>query len=566
MLSSFKPFTTFKLVLTLCFSLFCASSFALPTLMHNVKGYTIANGELKQFDSILFEDGVILATGSKEKLSKLAKISIMIDGQGKTMLPGLIDAHGHILGLGLNLSRVDVRDILSLDATLTKIADYAKNNPQQRWLQGRGWNQVLWPSNKFPHKSDLDKIINDRPVLLRRVDGHAAWANSNALKLAGISKKTRDPEGGKIVRDENGEATGILIDKAIYLVSSKIPKVNRLERETALEYAFDTLLSQGITSVHDAGVGFETYKTFLNMSEQKRIPIRLYAMIAASIPEFETVLKLGKVEHDFLRIQSIKMMLDGALGSRGAAMIEPYSDDADNSGLLFANKEDTAKQIKNIAKHGFQVNIHAIGDKANQQALDGFASLKKEQSAKTLRHRIEHAQVLTLEDIKRMGPLEVIASMQPTHATSDMNMAEDRVGAQRIKGAYAWRKMLDNNVRIASGSDFPVELENPFFGIHAAVTRQSRDNQPNDGWIASEALTLEETLKSFTTDAAYAAFWEDQIGSLEKGKQADFILVDQDIFAIDPQKLWQTQVLETWIAGVKLYQKESTANSAQESE
>ncbi|PXF63547.1 amidohydrolase [Kangiella spongicola] len=529
-----------------------SSAKALPTLLHNINGYTIKDGQLEQFDSILFEDGEILAVGAHAELAEMNSFSISLDGKGKTLLPGLIDAHGHILGLGLNLMRVDLRGVDSESDSAEKVANYALLS-DSRWILGRGWNQVLWLNKEFPTKSSLDKVIADKPVWLRRIDGHAGWANSKALELAGISKDTPDPDGGKIIRDEEGNATGVLIDAAMSLVENKIPPLNRKERKAALNLAFDHLIELGVTSVHDAGVDFETYKLMLELSGKDRIPLRVYTMLGGSDPRLEAMLKYGKVNQPFLKIRSVKLYTDGALGSRGAALLEPYSDEPDNKGLLLTDKKKLGQYFKLITKYGFQVNTHAIGDAANHLVLEQLAKLDKEASAKTLRHRIEHAQVVVPEEIPMFAKLGVIASMQPTHATSDMNMAGDRLGEERLEGAYAWRTFLDNGVIIASGSDFPVEKANPFLGLHAAVTRQDSDNQPKDGWLPSQKLTVAEALKSFTIDAAYAGFWENEIGSLEAGKKADFILIDRDIFTVPEEQIDDVQVLETWIDGKRVH-------------
>jgi len=526
---------------------------ALPTLIHNVKGYTFADGELVQFDSLLFEKDTVIAYGSHKALADTAKVSIAIDGKGATLLPGLTDAHGHVLGLGLNLMRVDLRGIDSLEQTLQTIEDYAKVNSELRWIQGRGWNQVLWAKKEFPTKNMLDTIINDRPVWLSRIDGHAGWANSKALELAGITKDTPDPAGGKIIKDDQGEPTGVLVDAAMGLVESNIPELNAMERRTALELAFDHMLKLGITSVHDAGVDFETYKLMLEMAKQQQIPVRLYGMLSGSDPRLKAMLEMGKIELPFLKFRSVKLYSDGALGSRGAALLAPYSDDPDNKGLLLTTEKKLAADLSLITQYGFQANVHAIGDAANRLVLDAFAKLPEKQSADVLRHRIEHAQVVAVEDIPRFAELNIIASMQPTHATSDMNMAGDRLGDERLKGAYAWRKMREHNVLIAAGSDFPVELANPFLGIHAAVTRQNSDNQPEGGWLPNEKLDRAETLKAFTIDAAYSGFWEDEIGSLEAGKKADFILIDRDVFSVEPELLDDVNVLQTWVGGKRLH-------------
>ncbi len=542
-----------KIVISLILLSISFASHALPKLLHNVKGYSINNGELVTFNSILFEADTILAIGNKQDIAKKASFSLSIDGKGKILLPGLIDSHGHLLGLGNNLQLIDLRNIASVEASIEKVTGYTKNNPQKHWILGRGWNQVLWQPQEFPSKKDLDKVTKDRPIWLRRIDGHAGWANSKALELAGISSKTPDPKGGKILKNKKGEPTGILIDTAMDLLEDKIPPQSQLEIENSLQIAFEHLLSLGITSVHDAGIDFNTYKALLNLSDKKQLPIRVYGMLSGGDKNLSTMLKLGKVDQPFLKIQSVKLYSDGALGSRGAALIEPYSDDADNTGLLFKSDKELQSIFDTISSYDFQINVHAIGDKANKQVLNAFAQLHKKSSIKNKRHRIEHAQVVSVGDIPKFSQLGIIASMQPTHATSDMNMAEDRVGSERIKGAYAWRRMLENNVLIASGSDFPVELANPFHGLFSAIKRQDHEGKPQNGWYSEQALTPAEALTSFTINGAYASFWEKQIGSLEAGKKADFILVDKDIFSKDVKDIWQTKALETWVNGVQIF-------------
>ena len=545
-------FTSFTSALL---ALVSANVFA-DTLIYNVKGYTFDDNEhLAQFDSIVISDGKVKNIG--QGLAKSFTGKDTIDGKGKTMLPGLIDGHAHFMGLGFNLLKVDVRGIKSADATAKKVASYVKANPKLEWILGRGWNQVLWPKQQFPTAKDLDEYVTDKPVVLKRVDGHAVWLNSKAMALAGINKHSVSPDGGEIVKDENGEPTGVLIDNAEELIWQKVPQESAQKWELAFDKVNDHLLSLGITSVHDAGVGYRGYQFFNKKLADGDFKVRVYGMLSGADDKLPEMLEQGFVNDssDLLSIRSVKIYGDGALGSRGAALLVPYDDDKENTGLLVTKPEKLRVLFDQIFSHNFQINIHAIGDRANKIALDEFEfAYKNTPQAKQLRNRIEHAQVVHLDDIPRFKELAVLPSMQPTHATSDKNMAEARIGKERLKGAYAWQTFLRQGSKVVLGSDFPVELANPFYGLHAAVTRQDRDNLPEQGWLPHESLTLEQALKSFTLDAAYGAHQEQKLGSLQQGKWADFILVDRDIFAIPAEDLWKTKVLETWVAGKPMYQ------------
>ena len=528
-----------------------ASTLQASTLIFNVKGYTFDEKEqLQQFNSIVIDGGKVKEIGFNLEKSFLG--ASKIDGQGKAMLPGLIDGHAHFMGLGFNLLKVDVRGEKSAMATAKKVAKYGKANPELTWLIGRGWNQVLWPGKAFPTARDLDEYVAEKPVVLTRVDGHAVWLNSKAMALAGIDKYSVSPDGGEIVKDENGKPTGVLIVNAEQLVWDKVPKESSAKWQLAFDKVNQHLLELGITSVHDAGVdhsGYEFFKQKLNDGDFK---VRVYGMLSASDEKLEQMLESGYVndDKDLLSIRSVKIYGDGALGSRGAALLAPYSDDKANTGLLVTKPETLRVLYKKIFEHDFQINIHAIGDRANKIALDEFDyAYKTQPQARSFRNRIEHAQVVHLDDIPRFKQLDVLPSMQPTHATSDKNMAEARIGKDRLKGAYAWQTFLRQGSKVVSGSDFPVELANPFYGLHAAVTRQDRDNLPAGGWLQHESLTIEQALKSFTLDAAYGAHQEQKLGSLQPGKWADFIIIDQDIFKVDVEDIWKTKVLETWIGG-----------------
>ena len=525
---------------------------AQTTLVTNVNGYTL-NGqrELNRFFALQFTgDRVDRIFQAGEPLPSTDGITVL-DGGGQTLIPGLIDAHGHVLSYGLSLLRVDLTGTTTEQEAAERVLAFRQANPGLEWILGRGWNQVLWDSNAFPTTASLDALLGDTPVWLSRVDGHAGWANGAALAIAGIGAQTPDPDGGQIIRDGEGRPTGVLVDNAMDLVSSRIPALSIEEQRFALSRAMTALAAQGLTSVHDAGVGSTTVEAFRQLQAEGPLPIRVNVMLSAGDEDFEAALARGRFRSadDTLTINSVKIVADGALGSRGAALIEDYSDMPGHRGLLLYSGERLYGLMEAAMRAGFQVNTHAIGDDANRIVLDNYAALIAATGTRNLRHRVEHAQVLQYTDILRFSELGVIPSMQATHATSDKNMAEDRLGPVRIQGAYAWRKLMDAGAIIANGSDFPVESPNPFFGLHAAVTRQDQQDQPPGGWYPGEAMTVAEAFASFTLDAAYAGHQEELLGSLEPGKKADFLILDRDIFSIPPGEIWQTGVLQTWVNG-----------------
>lgn len=540
------------------FALLPTIGFANTQIIHNVNGYTPTKNEIHQFSAVAFANGKITALyQDNSELPKSDDITY-IDGKGKTLLPGLIDAHGHVLGYGLGISRVNLMGVTSELEAVKKVQAFYQDSSQQSWLLGRGWNQVIWPSNSFPTKASLDKAFPNTPVWLKRVDGHAGWGNTAALKLAGITASTISPSGGEIIKDNNGEPTGVFIDNAMYLIDKAIAPMSVTQEAQVLKQAMNSLASQGLTSVHDAGIAKQTIDAYQLLASDNAMPIRIYAMADATDKEFDRILKQGHIasdKADFV-MRSVKISADGALGSRGAALHKSYSDKDNHHGLLLHEPEALTALIEKSMQAGFQVNTHAIGDKANTLVLDNYETLMPKTKTKALRHRVEHAQILQLSDIPRFAQLGVIPSMQATHATSDKNMAEDRLGKARLGGAYAWRKLLNTGVKIANGSDFPVEYANPFYGLHAAITRQDHNNQPLGGWLEKEKMTRQEALVSFTIDAAYAGHQEHQIGSIEVGKMADFILVDKDLFKADETTLWQTNVSKTWVGGNLVHSQE----------
>jgi len=523
------------------------------TAVHNITGYTSTADGIRDFSVLVFgADGRLVATGDENLLADIPA-GDRIDGDGLFVLPGLTDAHAHVYSQGFLAVSLNLLGTPSVEAAVESIAEFAATR-RTGWILGRGWNQVLWPVQEFPTAADIDAVVSDRPVWLRRIDGHAAWANSRALEIAGIDADTPDPVGGKIIRDANGNATGVLVDTAMALVEKHIPDPTRSEIRETYNAAVDSLLALGITGVHDAGISKTEAEVYLSMADDGALKMRIYAMLSDTGPNLDAFDEpIRAYGNDHLDIASVKLYSDGALGSRGAAMIEPYDDDPENRGLPFYTQEELDAFVRKANNKGFQVGIHAIGDLGNRMALDAFERAQDGEPS-PLRNRVEHAQIIALDDIPRFSGLGVIASMQPVHATSDMNMAEDRVGPQRIKGGYAWRRLLDSGAVLASGSDFPVELPDPFHGLYAAVKRQDRQGLPEGGWYPDQAMTRAEALHSFTLGAAFAAHQEDRLGSLEPGKWADFIVVDRDYFEIPASEIDDIRVLQTWVGGKLVYE------------
>ncbi len=524
-------------------------------------------------EAMAVSDGVIVAIGPAGEIEPYRGLeTTVLDLEERPVIPGLIDAHAHVMNLGELLRTVDLVGTSGVEEIAARVREAAAGRPAGEWILGRGWDQNDWAVKEFPTAAALDSAAPDHPVWLTRVDGHAEWANTRALEAAGVTAATPDPEGGRIIRDRAGNPTGIFIDNAEDLVDAAIPAPGPEELAARLATAHERMVSVGLTGVHDMGTSAEEVALFREWAAAGRLMPRIVSYLDSDDPALMGALDsiaAGEppAPGDRFRIRGVKLYADGALGSHGAALLEPYSDDRDNEGLLVTPPDTLVAEVTRVAGVGLQPAIHAIGDRGNRVALNAIEAAEESVAtgmaggpvgsttdAAGGAPRIEHAQVVALEDIPRFAELGVIASMQPTHATSDMYWAEDRVGSERIRDGYAWRKMLDAGVSLACGSDFPVENPNPFHGLYAAVTRQDQEGWPEDGWRPEERLTREEALACFTSWAAAAAGMADEIGSLGVGKRADFLVLDRDIMEVPAEEIWRTQVLRTVIDGQTVYE------------
>jgi predicted amidohydrolase YtcJ len=515
-------------------------------LIDNVEGIRVdEQGQVDRFEALWIDDEgrvkQVLRRGDKRP----AKVRYRLDGKGQVLLPGFIDAHLHVMGIGLGALSLDLADTTSLDQALAKIAAFARDNPTRPWIIGRGWNQEKWNLGRFPTAAELDRVVSDRPVWLERVDGHAGWANSAAMKAAAVGPGVANPPGGRVERvGRSLVPSGVFVDAAMDLVGKAVPPPRPVDRDNALTEAQKILHRNGITAAADMGTTIEDWQTFRRAGDAGRLTLRIMAYAAG--PEAMTLIggtgPTPWLYQDRLRLNGVKLYLDGALGSRGAWLKQPYADDPGNTGLPLMNQAQFRNTLVRAGLGNFQVAAHAIGDAANAEVLNAIAEVG-ESFKGDRRWRVEHAQVVDLADLAKFG----------RHGTSDRLMAEARLGPARLAGAYAWKSIAQTGARLAFGSDAPVELPDVFAGLATGFTRTDAAGEPFGGWRPEQRVSREEGLAAYTAGAAYAGFAEGRFGKLAPGEHADFVLVDRDPLLAPPQDVRATKVLQTWIAGVRVF-------------
>ncbi|HVF51753.1 MAG TPA: amidohydrolase [Pyrinomonadaceae bacterium] len=526
--------------------------------------------------AVAVDEGRIVAVGSTPEIRARFRGTREVDLQGRLLTPGFNDAHIHFLGGGLSLMRVDLVGAKTLAEAKRRVAARAGETQAGAWIRGRGWDHTLW-GGAWPTKKDLDEVAPNNPVILQRVDGHVSWANTLALQKAGVTRATRDPEGGEILRDAQGEPTGILKETAANLVASIVPEPSNEENREAIGRALAEARRYGITSIQDNS-GYETTKIYRELLRAGRLTVRV-----AEWQDFgDTIAVLKQQRAEFatfkddplrLRLTALKGYVDGTLGSRTAAMLAPFSDDPHNSGIPRRSPEELSRMIFERMENGFQIALHAIGDRANRLALDGFANYDRTRLEnrtgqgraaplpEMLRPRIEHAQVIAPSDFRRFHLMGVIASMQPSHAISDKRWAQDRLGEYRVLGAYAWHTMKSFKVHVPFGTDWPVEPVNPYLGLYAAVTRRSTEGDPPGGWWPQESLSIADAIRCYTAESAYASFEEKEKGQIAVGMLADMTVHSRDLLTIAPAEILQTEALMTILGGDIVYERGAVGNN-----
>lgn len=519
-------------------------------IIHHAKIYTV-DDKFSVAEAMAVRDGKIIAIGRNDDILKQYESDSTTDAGGKTVFPGFNDAHAHFVGYGSSLQKVNLVDTDSWEDVLKRCSDFAKTLPEGVWLTGRGWDQNDWAVKEFPENTKLNELFPDRPVIIERIDGHAAIANQKALDIAGV--KPGDKLTGGDIEIKNGKLTGILVDNATDIVYSKTPGADKAQARAALLLAQANCFAVGLTSLHDCGLDFKTVELIEAMQKAGELKMRMNIMLSDVKENYDRAFKRGKIKTDYLNVSSFKVYADGALGSRGASLLQPYSDKPTWSGFLLSSPEHFDSVANIIFEKGWQMCTHAIGDSGNRTILKIYAKYLKGKN--DLRWRIEHAQVINENDFHFFGDYNIIPSVQPTHATSDMYWAGDRLGPVRVKGAYAFKQLLNQNGWIPLGTDFPVEDISPFKTFFAAAVRQDAKGFPEGGYQMENALTREETLRGITIWAAKASFEEKQKGSLEKGKFADFIILDNDLMNCPAADILRTKVLATYSAGKKVFGK-----------
>jgi len=538
------------LLLILYFNLpFMKSKQKIDLLIYNATVYTV-DKNFSQAEAIAIDNGKIIATGTTQKLEEQFDAKEKISAKGKFVYPGFIDAHSHFFGYGLGLQEADLVGTSSWEDILERLKTFSKTH-KEGWITGRGWDQNDWPVKEFPTNEKLNQLFPDRPVILSRIDGHAAISNHKALELAGV-KPDQKLEGGE-VEMKDGKLTGILIDNATSLVYSKVPKPDESQLERALQAAQKNCFAAGLTTVADCGLDYKSALFVDSLQKNNKLKMRMYIMLSDAQPNFDFLFKNGKIKTERLHVCSFKFFADGALGSRGACLLQPYSDKPGWNGFLLKPEEHFDSMAKLIADHGFQMCTHAIGDSANRMILKIYAKYLKRKNDR--RWRIEHAQVVNKNDFHYFGDYNIVPSVQPTHATSDMYWAGERLGKERLKYAYANEKLKNENGWIPLGTDFPVEDISPIKTFYAAVFRQDAKGWPAGGFQMENALSREEALRGMTIWAAKAGFEEQEKGSLEKGKFADFVLLDTDLMKASEKEVLNTKVLMTFVNGEKVFEK-----------
>ncbi len=515
-----------------------------------------------QVAAMAIADERIVELGDERAIERLAGPKTrVIDLEGRLVVPGFVECHGHLQSIGRGKLELDLVGTKSEEQIAELVRRRAAQAKPGEWIVGRGWDQNDWPDKRFPDHRSLSAAAPDHPVLLTRIDGHAVWANAAAMKLAGLTAETADVAGGRIHRDAEGKPTGVLIDRAMGLLTRHRPAPSAEQVKEALRRGMQECLALGITTFHDAGCGRGEVAAYRELSAAKQLPLRIYVMLWGAddsllMVHFRRGPEIASGDGR-LTIRSIKLMADGALGSRGAALLEPYDDEPKSKGLLILSEDQVFRVADQALRHGFQVSTHAIGDRTNRVVLDAYErAFEAHREVKDPRFRIEHAQVLDERDIPRFARLGVIASMQATHCTSDMPWVPDRIGqARAAEGAYVWQKLLRSGARIANGSDAPVESLNPLWGFFAAVTRHDHQGKPPGGWFPDQRMTRDEALRSFTLEGAYAGFEERDKGSLAKGKLADLAVLSHDILTVPTPKILAADVVMTIVGGRVVYER-----------